>query len=100
MTTPARSKKECSRCHRLLPLTDFHVNRRSPDGRSGVCSECTRKRRLEAARRMAQRDSAAAAGKPSEGSCAECARFPICPVDFSVSHGFPCPSFRRRKEKP
>ena len=36
-------RKECTRCHRMLPLDAFHRNGRSKDGTGPVCKECRKK---------------------------------------------------------
>ncbi|WP_438856463.1 hypothetical protein [Agromyces sp. M3QZ16-3] len=36
--------KSCSTCHRSLPLTDFNVRTRSPDGLQSVCRTCNAER--------------------------------------------------------
>lgn len=33
-------RKECTRCHRMLPLDAFHRNSRGKDGTGSVCKEC------------------------------------------------------------
>ena len=33
-------RKECTRCHRMLPLDAFHRNGRSKDGVSNICKDC------------------------------------------------------------
>jgi hypothetical protein len=46
----SKGKKRCSRCKKILPLTDFHKKTKSPDGKLGHCKicECTyQKRRRE-----------------------------------------------------
>ena len=47
-TTPDEEKKECARCHRLLPLTgDFFIrNKWRNDGFSKYCKECDRQSRI------------------------------------------------------
>ncbi len=32
--------KECSRCHRTLPVTEFYKKSGTPDGLQYVCKEC------------------------------------------------------------
>ena len=46
--TPDEEKKECARCHRLLPLTgDFFIrNKWRNDGFSKYCKECDRQSRI------------------------------------------------------
>ena len=36
-------RKECTGCHRMLPLDAFHRNGRSKDGTGPVCKECRKK---------------------------------------------------------
>lgn len=36
-------RKECTGCHRMLPLDSFHRNGRSKDGTGPVCKECRKK---------------------------------------------------------
>lgn len=36
-------RKECTKCHRMLPLDAFHRNGRSKDGTGPVCKECRKK---------------------------------------------------------
>lgn len=36
-------RKECTGCHRMLPLGAFHRNGRSKDGTGPVCKECRKK---------------------------------------------------------
>ena len=33
--------KECSHCHRTLPVTEFYKKSGTPDGLQYVCKECT-----------------------------------------------------------
>lgn len=39
-----QGKKRCTQCLVVLPLVAFHVNRKTPDGRSFPCPECVKKR--------------------------------------------------------
>lgn len=41
------TKKTCSKCGRGLPITDFHRNRMSKDGRQRQCRECYKQRNKE-----------------------------------------------------
>jgi hypothetical protein len=34
--------KTCSRCKQVLPLDDFYVDRKTPDGRGAYCKNCAR----------------------------------------------------------
>lgn len=34
------NKKRCTRCHKLLPTSDFYVDRRGKDGLSPWCKAC------------------------------------------------------------
>lgn len=36
-------RKECFRCHRLLPLEDFYVHKEMKDGHLNKCKDCTKK---------------------------------------------------------
>ncbi len=32
--------KECKKCKEVKPLTDFHIHKKTKDGRHGVCKSC------------------------------------------------------------
>ena len=36
-------KKKCNRCGEMKLMTKFHKNRRTPDGRKGICAMCISK---------------------------------------------------------
>ena len=44
-TFPEKGTRICCKCKVEKPLTDFHVDRRAPQGRTYVCKECRNKRR-------------------------------------------------------
>lgn len=35
--------RECTKCHKLLPITDYHVNKSRKDGRRADCKYCVTK---------------------------------------------------------
>ena len=54
--------KVCNRCHRILPLTEFHRNHTRKDGYQCQCKECQR----ELAQNLYSRRKAEAEDKPQE----------------------------------
>jgi hypothetical protein len=55
MTALTIATKACTKCAEVKPLSGFHRNRRSPDGRQNRCKECMRSEALESqARRRAE----------------------------------------------
>lgn len=55
MTAVELATKTCTKCGETKPLTEFHRNRKAPDGLSWNCKECNRAQaRQSAARRRAE----------------------------------------------
>ncbi|MFI9528336.1 endonuclease VII domain-containing protein [Micromonospora rosaria] len=59
---PSESGKRCPQCERVLPATEFHRNRRRPDGRAFYCKACAS---IRSAASRRQRGTAATQKRPS-----------------------------------
>lgn len=73
-TDPVKVTKECNRCHRVLPITEFHRNHTRKDGYQCQCKDCQRElSHAMYAKREAEK-KAEAPEPPTTKVCAQCKR--------------------------
>ena len=83
-----KKEKECSRCHRFLPLSMFNKRTRSKDGLESYCRECNQKRNKEYRERF-KREIKTGQRKydtPKKKKCRECHRI-LNASEFTI-HSF------------
>lgn len=77
-TAPAIVTKVCNRCHRELPITEFHRNHTRKDGYQCQCKECQKELAQAMYKKREEKKKAEAAEHPVEVPttkvCAKCKR--------------------------
>ena len=77
-TAPAIVTKVCNRCHRELPITEFHRNHTRKDGYQCQCKECQKELAQAMYKKREEKKKAEAAEQPVEVPttkvCAKCGR--------------------------
>jgi len=74
-TAPAIVTKECNRCHRVLPITEFHRNHTRKDGYQCQCKDCQRElAHLMYVKREEAKQTEQPLEVPTTKVCAKCGR--------------------------
>ena len=77
-TDPVTVTKECNRCHRVLPITEFHRNHTRKDGYQCQCKECQKELAQAMYKKREEKKKAEEAEQPLEVPttkvCAKCGR--------------------------
>ena len=77
-TDPVTVTKECNRCHRVLPITEFHRNHTRKDGYQCQCKDCQRELSQDLYSRRKAKFAEAEAEEPQPPKttkvCAKCGR--------------------------
>ncbi len=74
-TDPVTVTKECNRCHRVLPITEFHRNHTRKDGYQCQCKDCQRElAHLMYVKREEAKQTEQPLEVPTTKVCAKCGR--------------------------
>ena len=74
-TDPVTVTKECNRCHRVLPITEFHRNHTRKDGYQCQCKDCQRElAHLMYVKREEAKQTEQPLEVPTTKVCAKCKR--------------------------
>lgn len=74
-TDPVTVTKECNRCHRVLPITEFHRNHTRKDGYQCQCKDCQRElAHLMYVKREEAKQTEQPFEVPTTKVCAKCGR--------------------------
>lgn len=72
---PVKVTKECNRCHRVLPITEFHRNHTRKDGYQCQCKDCQRElAHLMYVKREEAKPTEQPLEVPTTKVCAKCGR--------------------------
>lgn len=72
---PVKVTKECNRCHRVLPITEFHRNHTRKDGYQCQCKDCQRElAHLMYVKREEAKQTEQPIEVPTTKVCAKCGR--------------------------